>query len=164
VLVASYVLVFLFLFYPSAADAATGLSSPDSLPRRALLGVTVEPVSDDHVRIKRIIPGSAAALSELAVGDIVLALNGSAIDSVSTFLATMKSFKSGDRITCRVQRGGKEVNIDVNVGEWPREQPGDIQVLYDVVDAHEATLRSLLTKPAGDARKLPAILYLQGMG
>jgi pimeloyl-ACP methyl ester carboxylesterase len=107
--------------------------------------VTVEPASDDHVRIKRIVPGSAAALSELAVGDIVLALNGSAIDSVSTFLATMKSFKSGDRITCRVQRGGKEVNIDVNVGEWPREQPGDIQVLYDVVDAHEAKLRSLLT-------------------
>jgi hypothetical protein len=37
-------------------------------------------------------------------------------------------------------------------------------VLYDVVDAHDAKLRSLLTKPAGDARKLPAILYLQGIG
>src|SRR5262249_32356782 len=48
---------------------------------------------------------------------------------------TMKSFKSGDDVTCRVQRGAKEANIKVNVGEWPREQPGDIEVLYDAVDA-----------------------------
>ena len=116
-LVAGYVLVFLFLFHASTVDAATGLSAPDSLPRRALLGVTVEPAPDNHVRIKRIVPGSAAARSELAVGDLVLALNGSTIDSGSTFLATMKSFKSGDHITCRVQRGGKELNIDVSVGQ-----------------------------------------------
>jgi len=35
-------------------------------------------------------------------------------------------------------------------------------VLYDAVETPEATLRSLLTKPIGHARKLPAILYLQG--
>jgi len=102
--VASYLLLFLILFYPSAADAATALSSSDSLPRRALLGVTVEPTPDNHVRIAKIVPGSAAERSELAVGDILLALNGSAIDSVATFLATMKSFKSAVHITCRVQR------------------------------------------------------------
>jgi pimeloyl-ACP methyl ester carboxylesterase len=161
--VASYFFIFLALFLPSTAAAANGLSSSDSLPRRPLLGLTVEPTPDNHVPIKKIVPGSAAARSPLAVGDIVLALNGSTIDSVATFLATMKSFKPGDHVTCRVQRDGKEVNIGVNVGEWPREQPGDIQVLYDAVDAHEAKLRSLLTKPVGDARKLPAILFLQGM-
>ncbi len=155
--VASCFVVFLALSHPPAAAS-------DSLPRRALLGATVEPAPDNHVRIARLVPGSAAARSELAVGDVVLALNGFTIDSVTTFLATMKSFKSGDRVTCRVQRGGKEVNIGVTVGEWPREQPGDIQVLYDAVDAHEAKLRTLLTRPIGGARKLPAILYLQGMG
>jgi pimeloyl-ACP methyl ester carboxylesterase len=148
--------VFLSLFHPSAADA-------DSLPRRALLGVTAQPAPDHHVRIAKLVPGSAAALSELAVGDILLALNGSTIDSVPTFLATVKSFKPGDHITCRVQRDGKELNIEVALGEWPPEQPGDIQVLYDVVDTHEARLRSLLTKPIGNGRKLPAILYLQGI-
>src|SRR5262249_36162128 len=106
-------LVLLSLFHPSAADA-------DSLPRRALLGVTAAPAPDNHVRIAKLVPGSAAALSELAVGDILLALNGSTIDSVATFLATMKSFKSGDHIICRVQRGGKEVNIEVILSEWPR--------------------------------------------
>ena len=157
-IIAGYLLVFLCLLHPSMAGAS------DSLPRRALLGLTVEPAPDHHVRIAKIVPGSAASLSELAVGDIVLALDHSTIDSVATFLATMKSHKPGDRITCRVQRDGKEVNIDVNVGEWPREQPGDIQVLYDTVDTREAKLRSLLTKPIGNPRKLPAILFVQGLG
>ena len=161
---AGYFFLVLSLIHPSVADATNGLSSSDSLPRRAFLGATVEPAPDHHVRIIKIVTGSAAAVSQLAVGDIVLALNGSIIDSVATFLATMKSFKSGDRVTCRVQRDGKEANIDVTVGEWPREQPGDIQVLYDAVDTPAAKLRSLLTKPIGNAHKLPAILYLQGIG
>src|SRR5215470_11275462 len=127
--VASYFFVLLSLVHPSAADAANGLSSLDSLPRRPLLGVTAEPTPDHHVRIAKIVPGSAAARSELAVGDILLALNGSPVDSVATFLATMKSFTAGDHITCRVQRGGKEVPIKVNVGEWHGEQPEDIQVV-----------------------------------
>lgn len=153
---ASCFFVLLSVFHPAVAGAA------DFLPRRPLLGLTVDPAPDHHVRIIRIVPGSAAAQSELAVGDIVLALNGSTIDSVATFLSTMKSFKPGDRVTCRVQRDGKDVNIDVSVGEWPREQPGDIQVLYDTVDTPRATLRSLLTRPIGNARKLPAILFVQG--
>src|SRR5215470_11864258 len=162
--VASYFFVLLSLVHPSAADAANGLSSLDSLPRRPLLGVTAEPTPDHHVRIAKIVPGSASARSELAVGDLLLALNGSPVDSVATFLATMKSFKSGDHITCRIQRGGKETDIEVTLGEWPREEPGDIEVLYDVVDTQEAKLRSLLTRPIGPASKLPAILYLQGFG
>src|SRR5215472_4543760 len=104
--VASYFFVFLLLFHPSVVDAANGLSSSDSLTRRPLLGVTAEPTPDNHVRIAKIVAGSGAALSELAVGDILLALNGSALDSVATFLATVKSFKSGEHIICRVQRGG----------------------------------------------------------
>jgi pimeloyl-ACP methyl ester carboxylesterase len=162
VVVASYFFVFLSLFQPLAADAANGPPSSDSLPRRALLGVTAEPMPDNHVRIAKIVPGSAAARSELAIGDILIALNGSPVDSVGMFLARIKSFKSGDDITCRVQRGGKEMDIEVTLGEWPREQPGDIQVLYDAVETPEATLRSLLTKPSGTTSKLPAILYLQG--
>jgi len=162
--VASYFFVFLSLFHLSGVDAANGPSPWGSLPRRTLLGVTAEPTPDNQVRIAKLVPGSAAARSELAVGDILLALNGSPVDSVATFLATVKSFKPGDHITCRIQRGGKDTDIEVTLGEWPREEPGDIEVLYDVVDTQEAKLRSLLTRPIGPASKLPAILYLQGFG
>jgi pimeloyl-ACP methyl ester carboxylesterase len=116
------------------------------------------------VRITKIIPASSAALSELAVGDVLLALNGAAIDSLPTFFSTIKAFKLGDQITCRVHRSGKELNINVTLKEWPREQAKDIEVLYDVVDTKEAKLRSILTKPIGKEQKLPAILFIQGTG
>jgi pimeloyl-ACP methyl ester carboxylesterase len=54
------------------------------------------------------------------------------------------------------------MDIEVTLGETPREQPGDIQVIYDAVNGHEATLRSLVTIPIGNTRKLPAILFVQG--
>ena len=153
--------VLLSLSMPAAAAVTASLSS-DSLPRRPLLGVTAEPAPDNRIRIARIIPGSAAARSELAVGDMLLAINGSPVRSVAAFLAGMKLFKSGDRVICRVQRNQKEMDIEVTLADWPREQPGDIQVLYDAVDAPKATLRSLVTIPNGNTRKLPAILFLQG--
>jgi hypothetical protein len=54
------------------------------------------------------------------------------------------------------------MDIEVTLGETPREQPGDIQVIYDTVNAQKATLRSLVTIPIGNTRKLPAILFVQG--
>ena len=160
-IVASFVFVFLSLWCPALA-AVNGSLPSDTLPRRPFLGVTAEPAPDHHVRIARIVPGSAAASSELTAGDILLAVNGAPVESVSAFLAGMKSFKSGDRIVCHVLRGPKEMDIEVTLGETPREQPGDIQVIYDTVNTREAILRSLVTIPIGNTRKLPAILFLQG--
>jgi pimeloyl-ACP methyl ester carboxylesterase len=96
------------------------------------------------------------------VGDILLVLNGSLVESVGTFLAGVKSFKTGDRLICRVRRGEKEMDIEVILAEYPREQPEDIRVLYDAVDAPKATLRSIVTTPIGNTGKLAAILFLQG--
>lgn len=145
-----------------AAAATNGTPSSDPLPRRAFLGVNAEPVPDNHVRIGGIVPNSAAARSELAVGDILLALNGAPVESVARFLAGVRSFKSGDHLITRVQRGGKEMDIGVTLSELPREQADDIQVLYDAVDTPGAKVRSILTRPIGTARKLPAILFVQG--
>jgi pimeloyl-ACP methyl ester carboxylesterase len=154
---------FLLLILCMPAAAATNAApASDPLPRRAFLGVNAEPAPDDHVRIGKIVPNSAAARSELAAGDILLALNGAPVESVARFLAGVRSFKSGDRLVARVQRGGKEMDIEVTLSELPREQPDGIEVLYDAVDTPGAMVRSILTRPAGAARKLPAILFVQG--
>ena len=157
----SRVFALLFLFFISVA-AANEIPSSDSLPRRPFLGVTAEAAPNNHVRVGKIVPDSPAARSELAVGDILLALNGSPVESVATFLAGVKSFKTGDHLICRVRRGEKEMDIEVILAEYPREQPEDIRVLYDAVAAPKATLRSILTMPVGNTGKLPAILFLQG--
>lgn len=162
-IVVSLFFVLLSFPYSSAMAMPAGQSSSDTLARRALLGVSLEPAPNNHVRIAKIVPVSSAAYSELAAGDIVLALDDTAIDSIPTFFSTIKAFKLGDQITCRVQRNGKELSINVTLQEWPREQAENIQVLYDVVNTQEAKLRSLLTQPLGNTRKLPAIVYLQGI-
>jgi pimeloyl-ACP methyl ester carboxylesterase len=148
-------LLFVFLFCVSAATA-------QELPRRPFLGVTGQPAPDKHVRVGKIFPESPAARSELEVGDILLALNGIPVTSVDSFLAGVKSLKPQDRLVYRVQRGGKEMEIELVLGEFPREQPSDIQVLYDAVETPSATVRSILTKPIGNAGKLPTVLYVQG--
>jgi pimeloyl-ACP methyl ester carboxylesterase len=158
---ASFFLVFLSLSFPAMA-AVNESPGSSTLPRHPFLGVTAETAPDHHVRIAKIFSGSSAASSELTAGDILLAINGAPIDSISAFLAGMKSFKSGDHIVCHVLRGPKEMDIEVTLGEAPREQPGDVQVLYDTVDTQAATLRSLVTIPIGNTLKLPAILFVQG--
>src|SRR5262245_21676428 len=100
---AAYFFVLLSLHTPAAAATNTPLSA-DPLPRRPFLGLTVDPAPGNRIRISRIVPGSAAARTELAVGDTLLAVNGSSVESVAAFLARVKSLKSGDRIICRVQR------------------------------------------------------------
>ncbi|MBV8577426.1 MAG: alpha/beta fold hydrolase [Acetobacteraceae bacterium] len=124
--------------------------------------MTAQPAPDHHVRVSKIIAGSSAARSDLQVGDILLSMNGAPVGSVDAFLAGVKTFKSGDRLVSRVQRDGREMDIEVILGEWPREQPADIQVLYDAVETPGATVRSIVTMPMGNTRKLPSILFVQG--
>jgi uncharacterized protein len=139
-------------------------AAAQELPRRPFLGVTVQPAPDKHVRVSKIFPTSPAARSDLAVGDILLSLNGAPVESVDGFLAGVKSLKSNDRLTYRVQPGEKEMDVEVVLSEFPREQPSDIQVRYDVVETRDAMLRSIVTMPIGNSRKLPSILYVQGWG
>ncbi len=56
------------------------------------------------------------------------------------------------------------MEIEVTLGEWPREQPADIDVLYDSFETPNAMVRSILTMPMGNTRKLPSILFVQGWG
>jgi uncharacterized protein len=124
--------------------------------------VTAQATPDDQVRVSKIFPDSSAARSALAVEDILLALNGTAIRSVDGFLAGVRSSKSGDRLIYHVRRDGKEMDVEVVLAELPREQPNDIWVLYDVVETRDATVQSILTFPIGNTSKLPSILFVQG--
>jgi pimeloyl-ACP methyl ester carboxylesterase len=157
-----FALVCLCLWTPVRAAVDAPLSS-DKLPRHPFLGVTAEPAPGRHVRVASLYPDSSAARSELKPGDILISVNGALIDSVGTFLARIRSFKLGDRIICHVQRGIQEMDIEISLGEAPREQPNDIQITYDTVRAGDATLRSLITMPAAGRSRRPAVLFVQGI-
>jgi pimeloyl-ACP methyl ester carboxylesterase len=147
----------------AATVPANATSSEDVLPRRAFLGLTVVAAPNKQVRIGKIFPGSSAASSGFEVGDLLLDVEGTAIDSVPGFPAVMRPFRPGEQIVSRVQRGDNQLSITTTLREFPRERAEGLEVLYDAVRAPNAVLRSILTKPRGSEGRLPAVLFMQGI-
>ncbi len=75
-----------------------------------------------QVKISKVFPGSSAASSGFEAGDILLDVEGTAIDSVPGFLAIMRSFRSGEQIVGRVRRGNNELSITTTLKEFPLER------------------------------------------
>jgi serine protease Do len=71
-------------------------------------------------RISAITPGSPAANSELAVGDIVVEYNGIPIANDSHLVTQVSLTEVGKRVPLRVYRGGIYTEIQVTVGDRNR--------------------------------------------
>lgn len=148
------------LLISAVADAA---SSPDYLPRRAFLGLTVKDIPGNQLEVAGTVPGSGAASADYKAGDLLLDVNGAAVNSLSTFFAALKPLRPGDQVATRIRRGDRELSITTTLKEFPREHPEKLEVLYDAVRTQDAVLRSVLTKPPGTMERRPAILFVQGL-
>jgi len=69
-------------------------------------------------------PGSAADAAglrgttidrdgDVIAGDVIIALDGQTVDSVATLLARLEDHQIGDRVTVRIWRAGRELDVDV---------------------------------------------------
>ena len=78
----------------------------------------------EGVLLLKVEPGSAADAAGLRgttierdgnviAGDVIIALDGQAVDSVATLLARLDDHQIGDRITLRIWRAGREFDVDV---------------------------------------------------
>ncbi len=79
---------------------------------KAFLGIRMED-DDNGVRIERVLPGGAAQRNGLKEGDVIMSLNGRAIDNRDTLGASIASFKPGDKISIRFMREDKIRPIDI---------------------------------------------------
>lgn len=147
----------------AAAVSADAASSPDYLPRRAFLGLTVREIPGNQLTIVGMVPGSSAASAEFEAGDILLAVNETAVHSLSSFFAALKTLRPGDTVVARVRRKDKELTVVALLKEYPREGAEDIEVLYDAVQTPDAVLRSILTRRPNAKERRPAILFVQGL-
>jgi S1-C subfamily serine protease len=50
---------------------------------------------------------------DVTPGDIILALDGNPVDSVSELLAQLDNYRVGDRVTLRVWRAGREIDLQI---------------------------------------------------
>ena len=61
--------------------------------------------------------GSAAEIAGLKEKDIILEINGEAIDKDNSMASIIAKYSPGDKVKLKIMRGGEEMNIDVTLGE-----------------------------------------------
>ncbi len=69
--------------------------------------------------IKTVVADSPAATAGLSPGDVVVALDGDRVESMSQLIAALRLHQPGDTISFTVRRDGGEVPLTVVLGERP---------------------------------------------
>jgi M6 family metalloprotease-like protein len=83
--------------------------------KRAAMGVTVEePKDGDGVALKTVVSGAPADKAGLKAGDVILKLDGRAIDTAS-FNSVLLQYQPGDAVKLLVKAQGKDKDTDVKV-------------------------------------------------
>ncbi len=154
---------------------ATAVSAAaQDLPRRALFGAQVLPVSDDlrtraglpaegGVLVGALTPGAPASEAGVQSGDVILAVDGQPVPDPVWFVRTLKR-GAGGAWTLTVRRGTDDVQIPFPLREAPRWTSTDYEVVYGTATTADGTRRrTIATVPPGDG-PFPAALLVGGVG
>ena len=162
------VLLVLMLLATAASAAA------QDLPRRALFGAQVVPVSaevrtraglpsEGGVLVGALTPGGPAAAADVRSGDVILAIDGAPVADPGAFVRALKS-GAGGTWTLTVRRGTDDVEVPFALQEAPRWTSPDYDVVYGTATtADGARRRTIATRPHG-AGPFPAVLLVGGVG
>ena len=85
---------------------------------------TIRQQRSEGVGIATVDPRGPAARAGLQGGDIVLAINGTAVDSSHDLIKAVSAAAPGSSVALKVRRGGKVITVDVTVGRRPNEGNG----------------------------------------
>ncbi|MFO0892602.1 MAG: alpha/beta fold hydrolase, partial [Isosphaeraceae bacterium] len=151
-----------------AGEAAGGL------PRKAMLGAALEPVSPElRAKLKlpdkggaavvRPLPGSPAESAGLKPGDVIQTVDGANVSGPADVIAAVARRKSGDRLELGLRREGKDQAATARLEERPRKKGDGFEVIYDSVTSNGHRQRTIVTRPTAEGR-YPAILLIQGLG
>jgi 2-alkenal reductase len=69
--------------------------------------------------IESVEPGTPAARAGLRAGDLIVAINGKALDARSSLPSLMVSLRPGEQVTLRVVRGDQASDVALTLGEFP---------------------------------------------
>lgn len=145
-----------------------------TLPRKAIFGAQlVAPTPEQRkaaglkdnegVALRNILPDLSAAKGGLQTGDIVVSLDGTAINSTQEFTGKMRVKNGGDKLAVVLVRNGKREAKELTLAERPKQKPDGFDVIYDQVESQGKRIRVIITKPQ-KAGKHPAVFLIGGIG
>jgi putative serine protease PepD len=104
-----------------AAKSAAAIVKGEQL-QIGYLGVTPSLTTSggrDGALIQEVAPDSPAAKAGIRPGDLVVSVDGQAIESYSEMIAAIRSHQPGDEVTLGIVRGGNETTITATLTERP---------------------------------------------
>ena len=95
---------------------------------RPFMGISYQAISPDiaaaynlpvkwGVYVTKVVSGSPANKAGLQVDDIITSLNSVKMDETHNYLNMLYTYKPGDQVTLGVMRAGKEVTLQITLGE-----------------------------------------------
>ncbi len=168
-----FVLLALGAFATRSDGRATG--DDDRLPRRGLFGAAAGPVTDEVRRrqqlepgvglmIRSVIPGTTAEEAGLRAGDVITAVDGTAITDAGRFVAELGRRKAGETASITFVRDARPETRKVTLKPRPRETGhASYEIAYGSVESRGGRLRTIMTRPKMPG-KHPAFLLIQGLG
>ena len=108
---------------------------------RAYLGVTVQNMDASvaatyglpvGAQIVTVVEGSCADAAGLQQGDIILSLQGRAVNSYTALASALSKQRAGDTVTLTVYRAGAEVEVTLTLDERPEET--EVQAVEDAAN------------------------------
>jgi len=98
----------------SGGEASSPAATSD--PRRVSFGLVPDYAHRGAgVRAESVVPASPAARAGLEAGDLVLSLDGVAVEGLGAFSDALKQHGAGDRIVTRVRRGARDFTVTVEL-------------------------------------------------
>lgn len=146
------------------------------LPRRVFLGIRMERITDDARRImglhdsggvliSEVFPHSTALAAGFRKGDILLSIDGKPAGEPADVTAMLRGRKAGDKFSYELYRAKKKPIRGTGIfSALPQEQYPGLQMEYTSVATPSGRQRMIVSKPATAAQKLPAILFIGGIG
>lgn len=142
--------------------AAFGAEAQD-LARRAWHGVVVRP-AEGGLAIDQVQPGSTAERAGLSPGDLITAVNGTAVSQPGDLgTGALRLVAAGETVAYAIQRDGQALTLSAYALPRPEETPGEGLVqTYGAVAFQGGLLRTLVTRRADLSGPAPAVLFIQG--
>jgi S1-C subfamily serine protease len=103
-----------------------GQNGNGQLPRPAsgvFLGVSAEAASGGQqgAQVANVLSGSPAAQAGLQAGDVITAVDGTAVSNPSELAQRIRAHQSGDQVTISYSRSGTSTDVQVQLANRPTE-------------------------------------------
>jgi pimeloyl-ACP methyl ester carboxylesterase len=138
----------------------TATLAAQDLPRHGVIGLQV---GGTPPAVERVVPGGAAEAAGFQNGDVVLAIDGTRVDTADQFVRMIGRHLGGETVRVTVRHPAGEIVRAAVLKPRPFETSPNADVLYREVDVRGSRRRVIVTRPLRTGR-MPAVLLEQGLG